>query len=59
MPDSAHIWADDILARCDELATASENPTDLTRTFLTPEHARANELVAGWMIRAGMVAVIR
>jgi allantoate deiminase len=54
LADSAYIWANDILARCDELASLSESPTDLTRTFLTPEHARANELVAGWMVQAGM-----
>jgi len=49
-----HIWANDILARCDALGRLSESPTHLTRTFLTPEHARANELVAGWMAQAGM-----
>ncbi len=54
MADSAHIWANDILARCDELASLSESPSELTRTFLTLEHARANELVAGWMVAAGM-----
>ena len=54
MPDTAYIWADDILARCDELATLSEGPDELTRTFLTPEHARANELVSDWMVQAGL-----
>src|SRR4051794_11516205 len=56
LPPPTYIWANDILARCDELATLSESPTELTRTFLTPEHARANDLVAGWMVAAGMTA---
>lgn len=58
MPTPAFIWANGILARCNELAAISESPTDLTRTFLTPEHARANELAARWMTQAGMTAHI-
>lgn len=58
MSDSAHIWANDILARCDELARLSESSSELTRTFLTPEHARANALAAGWMVQAGMTAQV-
>lgn len=54
MPQPAYLWANDILARCDELAAVSESPMGLTRTFLTPEHARANELVTRWMAQAGM-----
>ena len=56
MPDSVHMWASEILARCDELARISESPDHLTRTFFTPEHARANALTLGWMISAGMQA---
>ena len=56
LPEPSHIWARDILARCDELANVSESASDLTRTFLTPEHARANALAAGWMEQAGMRA---
>ena len=43
-----------ILARCDELAAISADADGLTRLYLTPEHARANERVAEWMREAGM-----
>lgn len=43
-----------ILARIDALAAISEQPDGLTRLYLTPEHRRANDLVAGWMRAAGM-----
>lgn len=54
MADSA--WADSILARIEELAAISERPDDLTRTYLTPEHKRANERTLAWMRDAGMTA---
>ncbi|MDR3518322.1 MAG: allantoate amidohydrolase [Azospirillaceae bacterium] len=47
-----------ILARIDALARVSEDPGALTRLFLTPEHARANALVASWMRAAGMTTSI-
>ncbi len=45
-----------ILSRCDELAALSEEPGRLTRTYLTPQHRAAGELIAGWMREAGMEA---
>jgi hydantoinase/carbamoylase family amidase len=44
----------EVLRQCHELAGISEDPTCLTRTFLTPEHKKANDLVGGWMVEAGM-----
>ena len=43
-----------ILERCDELATISSRPGHLERVHLSPEHAAANALVAGWMAGAGL-----
>ncbi len=45
------LWAD-------QLAGISEEPGVLTRTFLTPQHRAAAELVAGWMRDAGMDATM-
>jgi len=45
-----------ILERCDALARHSELAGGLTRVFLSPEQAAANELVIGWMRDAGMSA---
>ena len=42
------------LDRCDELATISALPGRIDRFYLTPEHARANELAGAWMTAAGM-----
>ena len=42
--------------RCDALGRLSELPGGLTRVFLSAEQARANELVLGWMRKAGMAA---
>lgn len=42
------------LARCAELDAFSAAPDRLQRSHLTPEHAQANALVAGWMRRSGM-----
>jgi allantoate deiminase len=47
-----------ICARIDELAAISEEPDRLTRVFLSPEHGRANALVAGWMRAAGMTTAV-
>lgn len=46
--------AERVMARCDELACISETPGQLTRVYLSPEHLRANALVATWMQQAGM-----
>ncbi len=56
MTERGHAWAAEILARCEALAQISESPEHLTRTYLTPEHARANALVRQWMEEAGMTA---
>jgi allantoate deiminase len=39
---------------CDELATVTAEPGRITRVYLSPEHARANAIVAGWMADAGL-----
>ena len=43
-----------VMQRADELAQISETPGQLTRVYLSPEHLRANYLVAGWMEQIGM-----
>jgi allantoate deiminase len=47
-----------IMHRVDELALLSSDPACLTRTFLSSEHRRANELVRAWMHEAGMAVHI-
>jgi allantoate deiminase len=39
---------------CDELAAVTEEPGRITRVYLSPEHARVNAIVAGWMRDAGL-----
>ena len=48
-------YAAAVLARCDELATFSEEPRRLTRRFATTALWQAGERVRGWMEAAGMV----
>jgi allantoate deiminase len=43
-----------LMTRLDQLAALSERPDVLVRRCLTPEHAKANALVGGWMREAGM-----
>ena len=43
-----------IMQWLDELAECSEDPAELTRRYLTPEHAQATELVMRRMREAGM-----
>jgi len=43
-----------IMHRIDALAAISESDSGLTRRFATPEHRRANDLMAQWMRAAGM-----
>ncbi|HKB57794.1 MAG TPA: allantoate amidohydrolase [Lacunisphaera sp.] len=38
----------------DELGRVTDEPGQLTRTFLSPAMRRANQLVAGWMKEAGL-----
>lgn len=42
-----------VLERCADLDLVSARPGVLERTHLTPEHARANQTVAGWLQAAG------
>ena len=44
----------DVIGRCRELATVSEEAGRLTRPFASAAMARANALVGGWMEEAGM-----
>lgn len=44
----------EIMAHIDLLATCSESPDYLIRSYLTDQHARANALVLEWMRAAGM-----
>ncbi|MCG5238666.1 allantoate amidohydrolase [Azospirillum doebereinerae] len=53
MPDSP-LSGPALLARIDALAAISAEPGRLSRLYLTPEHRRANDLVAVWMREAGM-----
>lgn len=46
--------AERVMARCDELARISSAEGGIERVYLSPEHARANRLVAEWMREAGM-----
>jgi allantoate deiminase len=50
--------ATELLRRCDELATISEDEGALTRRFATPELAEAGSRVAGWMREAGLATRI-
>ena len=43
-----------IIARCHEIAAASEVPNEITRTFLSPQMHQVHALVRGWMEAAGM-----
>ena len=43
-----------LMQRIEQLAAISESEKGLTRRFATPEHRRANDLVADWMKQAGM-----
>ncbi len=47
-----------VIARCHELATCSARGDGIERSYLTPEHAAANELVARWIEQAGLHAHI-
>ena len=53
-PPQAHEAAQRVMARCDILAAISEQPDQLTRVYLSPQHREANALVALWMAEAGM-----
>lgn len=46
----------DLLRQSDLLAEVTEEPGRITRTYLTPQHREAGEMIAGWMREAGMDA---
>ena len=47
-----------IMEWLEQLAECSESPAEVTRRYLTPEHAQAAELIMGLMREAGMSARI-
>lgn len=49
---------DRLMARLDELAGITAEAGKLTRIYLSPEHARANALVGGWMAEAGLAVSV-
>lgn len=53
-PEDFTTVAATVMAWADELGQISEDPDCLTRTYLTPEHRRAVELVERWMRECGM-----
>lgn len=46
--------ASTVMARCDELASISADPSAISRFYLTREHRLCNEKVADWMRDVGM-----
>jgi len=54
MSAAACRFGESILARAELLAAITQDAPRLTRAYLTPEHRRAGELIAGWMREAGM-----
>lgn len=45
-----------VMARCEALGGISQSESYLDRRYLTEEHRRANQLVAQWMLEAGMTS---
>lgn len=52
--DRSLVYGHPAMARLAELGRISETPDGLLRRCFTPEHGHANDLVARWMIEAGM-----
>jgi len=52
----ASLDAGRILARCADLRAISADPERYLRSYLTPEHRAAAELLLGWIREAGMTA---
>ncbi|WP_336983801.1 MULTISPECIES: allantoate amidohydrolase [unclassified Cedecea] len=50
----AAVAAQRVMDRADQLAAISESAGQLTRVYLSVQHLRANQLVAGWMEQLGM-----
>ncbi|WP_156758841.1 allantoate amidohydrolase [Microbacterium karelineae] len=53
-PEAFPAAARRIMARCDELARVTAGDGQITRVYLSPEHARVNRLAAEWMREVGM-----
>ena len=49
-------FGEEILRQAHLLGAITEESGRLTRTYLTPQHREAGELIAGWMREAGMSA---
>lgn len=47
-------FGEQIMSRLEQLATCTEEPNGLTRTFLTSQHKAAAQLLEDWMVDAGM-----
>jgi allantoate deiminase len=47
-----------ILEKLDRLATCTEQEGEITRLFLTPEHARAIDMLRPWMRQAGLQTLL-
>ena len=56
MPTDFAQLANEVLRRCRQLATYSEDPTCLTRTFLSPPMAEVHRALGEWMQTLGMSA---
>lgn len=54
LPPPEEAVAARVLDRCRALAAISERPDAICRIYLSPEHRRANDIVAGWMSDAGL-----
>ncbi len=54
MPTDFAQLANEVLRRCRQLATYSEDPTCLTRTFLSPPMAEVHRALGEWMQTLGM-----
>jgi allantoate deiminase len=50
--------AEQIIARCREIATCTEVPGETTRTFLAPSMRKVHALLRGWMEAAGMTVTV-
>jgi allantoate deiminase len=47
-----------VIARCQQIATCSEVPSEITRRFLTPPMHQVHRLLRGWMEAAGMTVTV-
>ena len=54
MSAGLHARAQDVIARCREIARCTEVPGETTRTFLAPSMRQVHKLFSGWMRNAGM-----